>query len=160
MPKLAILAAVAGLVIALPAVGTSQPAIPISECEYSQSYGPDTYYEDHADLGGGFIMYAERSKHAFNVLAVDCFSGATLRIDHGSDDQKANMNVQKSIEKSIVNSARSSERVTLSALKKQFSSRGIWTELSVSNVEHCACAAFYPEAKGEKEDWEVRLNHP
>lgn len=160
MAKLKLIATAAGLVFAMPAVGVSEGAMPVSECNYMQSYGADKYYEDHTNLGSGFIMYAERSKYGVEVKVADCFLGLTLRASTDDDDPSTFKGFQKSVERAILASAKSSKKVTLSKLEERFSSRGIWTRLAVSKVEHCACAAFYPEAKGNKENWEVRLNHP
>lgn len=160
MANLKPIAALAGLAFALPAVGLSEGAMPVSECNYMQSYGADKYYEDHADIGAGFIMYAQRSQYGIEVKAADCFSGLTLTISTDDDDPSTFKGFQKSVERSVLASAKSSKKVTLSTLEEQFSSQGIWTRLAGSKVEHCACAAFYPEAKGKKEDWEVRKAHP
>ena len=74
MANLKLIAALAGLAATLLALGQSEGAMPVSECIYSQSYGADTYYEDHTDIGAGFIMYAERSKYGFNIKVADCQS--------------------------------------------------------------------------------------
>ena len=137
----------------LPNVGFSAASIPVSDCEFMQSYGPDMYYEKHMDIGAGFVMYAERSDDGGSVIVANCFSGSTLTVDHSGQDSTV-------VQKFVLAEAGSSEKVTLAMLREHFSSLGFWTRLDVQTREHCACAAFYPNAKGKKDDWQSRYQHP
>ncbi len=147
------IASVAGIVTLVPSVALSEAAIPISECEFSQSYGATLYYEDHKDIGAGIIMYAERSEDSGLIYVADCFSGSTLLVEYSgrnsNDEQRY-----------VLDADASPEKATLATIREHFSSLGTWTQLSVQDVEHCACAAFYPEAKGEKGYWKLRYGHP
>ena len=160
MPNQKLIVTLAGLTAVLPTMALSEGPMPISECQFMQSYGPDVYYEDHTDIGAGFILYAERSEYGVAVTVADCFSGLTLVIRSGEGDQSTFKAFQKSTEGIVLDAAKSPERVTLSMIEDQFSSRGIWTNLARQDPEHCACAAFYPEAKGKKADWQNRYGHP
>ena len=142
-----------GLASGFPAAALSEDAIAVSRCEFMQSYGPDTYYENHNDIGSGFVMYTVRSKGGMGIMVADCFSGSTLDIDSSGKTAKSD-------QRYVVAAAESSEKVTLSDLEKHFAAMGYWTKLEIQTAEHCACAAFYPEAKGKKDDWQVRYRHP
>ena len=154
------IAVVVGLSSLATSAASAGGGIPVTECQFSQSYGPDTYYEDHRDIGSGFVMYASRSKYGAKVFVANCFSGATLRVSSSAEEMQASGYTQKSMERDVLAASASHEKVTLSKLRQHFSSLGLWTGLRVETVEHCACAAFYPKAKGEKTDWLTRYEHP
>lgn len=139
----------------LPAAVFAESPIPISECEFGQSYGPTVWYEDHRDIGAGYVMYEMRGDdgRGGHVYVASCFSGSTLTVDYTGYDAQ-------DVEAFVLAAAASPERVTLSDLREHFSSLGLWTNLNMQDLEHCPCAAFYPEAKGEKGNWQLRYGHP
>ncbi len=151
-----IAATVTGLAGLLPSAVFSESGIPISECEFSESYGPTVSNEEHANIGNGFVLYAERmvdEKNSGDVFVANCFSGSTLVVDYTGQKQRDMVDF-------VLAAAASPEKWTLSRFRGHFSSLGLWTSLGVSSREHCACAAFYPEAKGDKADWQTRYGHP
>jgi hypothetical protein len=133
----------------------AEAPISVNECQFSQSYGPTVFYEDHTDIGNGFVMYLERYEDPDGgyLVVANCKSGSTLRIEYeGTGHQK--------LQDYVFAGAASPEKVTLSMFGEHFASLGLSTRLNVEPLEHCACAAFYPEAKGKKGDWERRHDHP
>jgi hypothetical protein len=133
--------------------------IPISECAFSQSYGGTVSYEGHRDIGNGFVTYLERNVEldenydGGRFIIAGCKSGSTLAIDYEEEQLSEVQNF-------VLTATASREKVTLSTFKDRFSSLGMWTALNKQSLEHCPCAAFYPEAKGNKGPWQQRYEHP
>jgi hypothetical protein len=137
----------------------AEAPIPISECAFSQSYGGEISYEGHRDLGNGFVMYLVRYVESYKsytggrVIIAGCKSGSTLQILY-EEEQLADA------QDFVLAAAASADKVTLSTFKDHFSSLGMSTQMDKQSLEHCPCAAFYPEAKGNKGYWMDRYAHP
>jgi hypothetical protein len=129
-------------------------ATTIEECSYGQSYGLTKSYEEHRDLGNGHISYAVRFVDTGSgwVIVSSCRSGLTLEIDYSGSGRR-------SVQAFVTRAAEASQGITLAAIQKHFLGLGVETGISTVKVEHCACAALYPELKGDKAEWAVP-GHP
>jgi hypothetical protein len=158
MVRSATIATSIGLVGALPNLGLAE-SMDVSECAFSQSYGGTVSYEGHRDIGNGFVIYLERNVgldgnyEGGRFIMAGCKSGLTLAIDY-AEEQLPGM------QDYVLVGAASKEKVTLSTFNEHFSSLGLSTIMNEQSLEHCACAAFYPESKGMKGAWMKRYEHP
>jgi hypothetical protein len=143
--------AFAGLV---PGIVFADAGFPIEECEIGNAYF-NTVDENPRDLGGGIVMYRSDAPYLKlgGLIVVACSSGVNLEITYSGDAEYIK------IEQLVLSAAGSTEEVTLRDLYHRFD--GIAeTSLWRDSVEHCACAAVYPELRERKADWNQRFYHP
>ncbi len=131
-------------------------ALSIDDCDRVThiSHGGET---DHTDLGGGRVMWTDwwsQEGSAETINITDCKSGDRLR----ARTQEENMNARAPMDRTedaldIIARHESGSRIfaTLDRIEEDLAKIARDAERSTDTLETCACAALYPEARGDKQ---------
>ncbi len=131
-------------------------ALELSDCTRTThvSHGGEA---DHVDLGEGRVMWRDwwsQEGTATNISVVDCGPGAWLNLRSAEDNMNARLPFDKTDEAlALIALHESGARVfaTLDRMAQDLSKIARDVTVNVSQAEACACAALYPELRGDKE---------
>ncbi|MGB5864081.1 MAG: hypothetical protein WBG95_07240 [Sulfitobacter sp.] len=138
-------------------LGMAGPVVAVTAAECMRVTHPTHGGEaDHVDLGDGRVMWRDwwsQEGSATNYALVECQSGETLRLR----TQEANMNARGNFDR---------DRVVTRMIKQQLAGARAFATLErmaaelddvardvvvqFETQETCACAAFYPQMRGDK----------
>ena len=144
------------------AVCVATPAVSLTAADCTRtthvSHGGEA---DHVDLGEGRVMWRDwwsQEGSATDILIADCQPGAVLRFRTAEE----NMNRRPPFDRTedamaIVAQHETGARVfaTLGRMSDDLKKVARDVSVEVWAVEPCACAAFYPELRGDKETFRL-----
>ena len=147
-----------GLMLA--AIAGQASALTLSECTRTThiSHGGEA---GHRDLGEGRVAWLDwwsQEGMAHDIMIVECASGEMLRFRTAEENMSARAPFHKTDEAvQIVNDQHLASRVfaTLPRIAEAVGDVARDVTLGSLEQEPCACAALYPELRGNKEDFKL-----
>ncbi|WP_253186828.1 hypothetical protein [Roseobacter denitrificans] len=143
--------------LALLASGAAQ-ALSIEACTRVThiSHGGEA---DHVDLGEGRVMWRDwwsQEGSATDITVMDCAPGTALRARAAEENMNARFpfdRVEDALK--VIATHESGARVfaTLERMADELEEFARDVRIETLNTETCACAAFYPEARGDKTEF-------
>ena len=135
------------------------PALALSDC-VRVVRGWNGWETQHRDLGGGRVAFAERWSAEgtyLDVIVADCATGETVRSRVREEMVKPRPAFDRTAAALAVidrHARRSPALFGIGALAEDLSDIGEDTAVQVDTAENCACAALYPELRGDKTAFE------
>lgn len=131
--------------------GTAQAGL--SECAFEEGHH---HASSHRDIGGGFVTYEQsylgQNSGSKQHVIENCATGdrvLTVMIDHVGGGQDRTETVRKEFETML----RSPDAFDPDSVRQRMRGLGAKSENSKWDRQSCACAAAYPEMRGDKETY-------
>lgn len=111
---------------------------------------------DHVDLGDGRVMWRDwwsQEGSSTDILIADCAPGEVLKLRTAEENMNARAPFNRTEDAmGVIARHESGARVfaTLERIAEDMRSFARDVEVSRLDVENCACAALYPELRGDK----------
>ena len=133
-------------------------ALTLADCDRTThiSHGGEA---DHADLGDGRVMWRDwwsQEGTATSIAVVDCAPGAALTFRAQEENMGARLPFDRT-DKALAVIARHEDGARAFATFERMAADldGIARDITITTLdaEPCACAALYPEARGDKTEF-------
>ncbi|MCH2164638.1 MAG: hypothetical protein MK098_08295 [Marinovum sp.] len=143
------------------AVGTTAQAVTLSACSRTThiSHGGEA---DHVDLGEGRVMWRDwwsQEGTATSFTVADCGPGEALRFRTAEENMSDRLPFERTAAAlRIVNQLEAGDRIfaSLKRMGNEVSEEARNVRVVAFTKEPCACAAAYPELRGEKATFELK----
>ena len=151
-------ACIAFALVGLLSVGTTASALSLAECTRTThiSHGGEA---DHRDLGAGRVMWRDwwsQEGTATGFAIVECDSGATLRFRTAEENMGPRLPFDRTAKALAILARFESTARAFAGLERIAADlKGVARDIDIMTLdaEPCACAAAYPDRRGDKTEF-------